>query len=124
VVPLGRRTRLPAAVAKAASAPDRVEHGGDDLETGLLALESGSAVAALESLRRAAFRDPSSAMAQFALARAYVAIGDRARALTALLHTRRLLAPLSSDEVVPGSDSHSVETLRQTVQTLLEDVVA
>jgi chemotaxis protein methyltransferase CheR len=121
VVPLGGRTRQPAATAKRSSIP---EQRADDLEMGLLALESGSTVAAIESLRRATFRDASSVLAQFALARAYVAIGDRARALTALLHTRRLLAPLSSDEFVPGSDSLSAEALRQTVQTFLEDLAA
>jgi hypothetical protein len=41
-----------------------------------------------------------------------------------MLHTRRLLAPLSSNEFVPGSDSLSAEALRQTVQTFLEDLTA
>jgi len=95
-----------------------------ELEAGLLALEAGSAASALEWLRRATFRQPDSALAHFALARAYVALGDRMRALAALVHTRRLLLALASEALVPGSDSMSVETLRQTVATYLEDLAA
>jgi hypothetical protein len=131
VIPLGGKMRSPLGEPASPSAVDRIESAGatreqptNDLEAGLLALESGSTGAAIESLRRATFRDASSALAQFALARAYVAIGDRGRALTALLHTRRLLAPLSSNEFVPGIDSLSAEALRQTVQTFLEDLTA
>jgi Flp pilus assembly protein TadD len=97
---------------------------GRELEDGLLALESGSADSALELLRRATFREPENAVAQFALGRAYVATGDPARARTALLQTRRLLAPLSGDEFLAGSDSLSVETVRQTVRTYLEELGA
>jgi len=97
---------------------------GNELEAGLLALEAGSAGLALEWLRRATFRQPESALAQFALARAYVALGDRARAQAALVHTRRLLVHHAGDELVPGSDSMAVETLRQTVMTYLEDLAA
>jgi chemotaxis protein methyltransferase CheR len=97
---------------------------GNELEAGLLALEAGSAGLALDWLRRATFRHPDSALAQFALARAYVALGDRARAQAALVHTRRLLVPHAAHELVPGSDSMAVETLRQTVATYLEDLAA
>jgi len=116
-MPSPRRT-LPRSVAP------RVVVPGNELEAGLLALEAGSAGSALEWLRRATFRQPDSALAQFALARAYVALGDRARAQAALVHTRRLLLHHGADELVPGSDSMAVETLRQTVATYLEDLAA
>ena len=93
--------------------------GKADLEAGLLALESGSAVSALEWLRRATFRDPRSAIAQFALARAYLGIGDLPRAQAALLHTQRLLKELGTETLVPDSDALPVETLRQAVHTHL-----
>jgi chemotaxis protein methyltransferase CheR len=102
----------------------RVAVPGNELEAGLLALEAGSAGPALEWLRRATFRQPDSALAQFALARVYVALGDRARAQAALVHTRRLLVRYAADELVPGTDSMAVETLRQTVATYLEDLAA
>lgn len=102
----------------------RVVVPGNELEAGLLALEAGSARSALEWLRRATFRQPDSALAQFALARAYVALGDRARAQAALVHTRRLLVHHAADELVPGSDSMAVETLRQTVASYLGDLAA
>jgi len=95
-------------------------NGQTELEAGLLALEAGSLTSAVEYLRRAAFRDPSSIVGQFALGRAYVMTGDLSRAQVALVQTRRLLAPLSADAFVPGSDSLLVETLRQTIQTHLE----
>ena len=94
--------------------------GQADLEAGLLALEAGASEVALEWLRRATFRDPHSALGQFALARAYLQVGDLARAHAALLHTRRLLAPLAAEDTVPGSDDLLVEALRQTVRTYLE----
>jgi chemotaxis protein methyltransferase CheR len=97
------------------------EHSDADLEAGLLALESGASAAAVESLRRATFRDPDSAIGQFALARAYLVLGDVSRAQAALIHTRRLLAPLQPDEFVPGTDELPVETLRQTIQTHLDN---
>jgi chemotaxis protein methyltransferase CheR len=93
-----------------------------ELEAGLLALESGSAPSALEWLRRATFRQPDSVLAQFALARAYLAMGDRVRALAALVHTRRLLLSLDDDALLPGSDSVSVATLRQALTSLQEDL--
>ena len=92
----------------------------NELEAGLLALEAGSATAALDWLRRATFRDPHSAIAQFALARAYMLDGDVAHGHTALIQARRLLAPLDGASLVPGSDAMPVETLRQTIHTHLE----
>ncbi len=94
-------------------------NGRADLEAGLLALEAGSAASALEWLRRATFRDPHSPLGQFALARAYLGVGDAARAHAALLHTQRLLHELAGEEIVPDSDAMPVETLRQAVETHL-----
>jgi chemotaxis protein methyltransferase CheR len=97
--------------------------GDADLEAGLLALESGSSDTAVEWLRRAAFRDPASAVCQFALARGYLDLGDVSHARAALLHTRRLLAPLLAEDVVPGTDELGVDTLRQTIQSYLESLI-
>jgi chemotaxis protein methyltransferase CheR len=110
--PLTKRPRT----EKSASATD---HEHTELEAGLLALESGSAAFAMDCLRRATFRDPSNPLAQFALAQAYLRLGDAPRAHAALLHARHLLASLSSEDVVIGSDSLQVETLRQAVETYL-----
>jgi len=96
------------------------DDGRAELDAGLLALEAGALAAALDWLRRATFRDPRSALAQFALARAYVDNGDPSRAHTALVQARRLLAPLDGEVLVPGSDAMPVETLRQTIRTHLE----
>jgi hypothetical protein len=113
-----------AAPRVAAPVARQVVTPGYELEAGLLALEAGSARSALEWLRRATFWQPDSAVAHFALARAYLALGDRGRAQAALLHTRRLLIPLTGEELVPGSDSLAVGTLRQTVASFLEDLAA
>jgi Tfp pilus assembly protein PilF len=94
--------------------------GRAELDAGLLALEAGALAAALDFLRRATFRDPRSALAQFALAQAYVDNGDPSRAHAALVQARRLLAPLDGEALVPGSDALPVETLRQTIRTHLE----
>ena len=95
-----------------------------ELEAGLVALEVGAAHEALEALRRATFRDPTTIVGHFGLARAYLAEGDRTRALATLLHTRRLLAPLAPDACVPDTDSMVVEALRQTIQTYLDGLEA
>jgi hypothetical protein len=95
-------------------------NGHAELEAGLLALEVGSSASALEWLRRATFRDPSSPVAQFALACACLDLGNIARARVALVHARRLLAPLPGDGCVPNTDGLSVETMRQTIQSYLE----
>ena len=100
------------------------DDGRAELDAGLLALEAGALAAALDWLRRATFRDPRSALAQFALARAYVDNGDPSRAHTALVQARRLLAPLDGEALVPGSDAMPVETLRQTIRTHLEGLRA
>jgi chemotaxis protein methyltransferase CheR len=121
--PAPRRVARPQPLAKPrdiATMEPKTADDGDELEAGLLALESGSAQFAVDCLRRATFRDPHNALAQFALGRAYSDLGDLPRALAALLHTERLLAPFSSEELVPGSDSLQVETVRQAVHTYLE----
>lgn len=105
-------TAIPITVSTLNSAPT-------ELNAGLLALEAGSAVWALEELRRATFRDPGSVLGQFALASAYLGVGDIAHARAALLQTRRLLMPLAGDTFVAGTDSLAVETLRQTIETRL-----
>jgi chemotaxis protein methyltransferase CheR len=116
--PKHRRSQAPLPAPTApADAPKR--DGSAELEAGLLALEAGSAIVALEFLRRATFRDPHSALGQFALARAYQDTGEFGRAHAALLQTRRLLTPLAGDAFVPGADSLPVETLRQTIETKL-----
>jgi predicted Zn-dependent protease len=99
-------------------------HSKDELGAGLLALEAGSSSSAIEWLRRATFRDPESALAQFGLARAYLESGDLLRAHAALQHARRLLDGLAADALVPGSDSVQVETLRQTVELSLKELAA
>jgi len=107
--------------------PARTSSDGDgqaELEAGLLALEAGSAGSALDWLRRATYKNPHSPLAQFALARTYLEAGDLTRAHAALLHARRLLLPLDSDGLVPGSDALQVETLRQAVQTHLAGIEA
>ncbi|HEV7666736.1 MAG TPA: CheR family methyltransferase [Chloroflexota bacterium] len=114
--------RAPTRQVEAISGPREGPTGDGrmELEAGLLALESGESDAAVEWLRRAAFRDPHSALGQFALARAYLQVGDLARAHAAFLHTRRLLAAMAGDALVPGSDTLLVETLRQAVRTSLD----
>jgi len=97
---------------------------GNELDAGLLALEAGSPGSALEWLRRATFRQPDNALAQFALARAYAALGDQQRALAAFAHTRRLLDAFGADDLVPGSDSLAVGTLRQTVAGFVDQLAA
>jgi chemotaxis methyl-accepting protein methylase len=118
------RRHVPTRVEATPPQPVPVHNGNLDLEAGLLALESGSASTALEWLRRATFRDPSSVIGQFALARTYLAVGDMPRAHAALMHTRRLLAPFTGDELVAGSDDLPVETLRQAIDTYLESTAA
>jgi chemotaxis methyl-accepting protein methylase len=131
---LWRRRNAAKPAAPAARVPERVfrqtpiakEHRNvvdarAELEAGLLALEAGSAQTALDWLRRATFRDPQSPLGQFALARAYLGVGDLARAQAALLHARRLLEPFEGRASVPASDDMSVESLRQAVQAALEE---
>jgi chemotaxis methyl-accepting protein methylase len=109
----------PAAILKRAP---RVDDARTEVNAGLLALEAGSAVWAIEALRRATFRDPGSVLGQFALASAYLGIGEFAHARAALLQTRRLLMPLAADAFVTGADSLPVETLRQTIETRLSAI--
>jgi chemotaxis protein methyltransferase CheR len=91
----------------------------DALRAGLLALESGSYASAVHWLRQATFRDPNTPLGQLALARAYLGSGDTSRAQAALVYADRLLADLGEDNLAPGSETLSVATLRQTVQTHL-----
>ncbi|HEY3060008.1 MAG TPA: CheR family methyltransferase [Chloroflexota bacterium] len=116
VAPVGPRPADKPAVL--ADAPCGLS-GRAELEAGLLALEAGSSASAIEWLRRATFRDPHSPLGQFALARAYLGVGDSPRAYAALLHTQRLLSELRTQTMVPDSDALPVETLRQAVQTHL-----
>jgi chemotaxis methyl-accepting protein methylase len=125
--PRGSSSAAPVPPARPLARATREEARGDgrnELEAGLLALEAGSSARALDCLRRATFRDPRSPLAQFALARAYVQNGDRTRAHSALVQARRLLAPLDGAALVPGSDALPIETLRQTIQSHLEDLRA
>ena len=127
VVPVKRAKRAPKqrVLARPVAIPSRLpgvpglDDGRIELNAGLLALEAGSAVWALESLRRATFRDPASVLGQFALATAYLDNGEFAHARAALLQTRRLLMPLAGDAFVAGADSLPVETLRQAIATRL-----
>jgi chemotaxis methyl-accepting protein methylase len=136
---LWRRRPLPRAALQPSRRPARMRQGSSreelkslpsrasivaELEAGLVALETGSTEAALDALRRATFRDPNSIVGHFGLARAYLAAGDPSRAQAALLHTRRLLAPLAPDACVPDTDSMVVETLRQTIQSYLDGMRA
>jgi chemotaxis methyl-accepting protein methylase len=91
----------------------------DSLRAGLLALESGSYASAIQWLRRSTFRNPNAPLGQFALARAYLGVGDTMRAQAALLHADRLLAGLGEDGLAPGSETLSVATLREMVQAHL-----
>jgi chemotaxis protein methyltransferase CheR len=124
VVPPAPRPSLPTRTVRAEPRPPSMVipagNGRHELEAGLLALECGRVSEAVDGLRRATFRDPRSAVAQFALARAYLEVGDQARAHAALVQTRRLLATLPADGLVPESDAVPVEALRQAVQTHLE----
>jgi chemotaxis protein methyltransferase CheR len=115
-VPAARPDHMPALrVAEVAA------RGGDDdgLRAGLLALESGSYASAIQWLRRSTFRNPNTPLGQFALARAYLGVGDTARAQAALVYADRLLVGLSDDTLAPGSETLSVATLRQMVQAHL-----
>jgi chemotaxis methyl-accepting protein methylase len=117
-----KRPPKPRVVLQPEAIPTRVprpDNARTELNAGLLALEAGSAVWALEELRRATFRDPGSVLGQFALASAYLGVGDFSHARAALLQTRRLLMPLAGDAFVTGADSLHVETLRQTIEIKL-----
>jgi predicted Zn-dependent protease len=93
--------------------------GEDALRAGLLALEAGSYASALQWLRRATFRDPNTAVGQFALASAYLGLGDTMRAQAALVYADRLLAGVADDDLAPVTDTLSAATLREAVQAHL-----
>ena len=86
---------------------------------GLLDLDVGAAERAVESLRRAAFLDANSVLASFSLGRAYVQLGDRARARGAFVHVRRLLGTLADEEQIPHGDGLSAGDLRHATTTQL-----
>ena len=125
-------TRTPAPMpTRIARPPRRVSvrpekktpRGGDtreEMQAGLLALETGSTQFAVDCLRRATFRDPENALAHFALGRAYFELGEPEHAVATLIHAQRLLAPMVGDELVPGSDSLRVDAVRQAVHSYLE----
>jgi tetratricopeptide (TPR) repeat protein len=91
----------------------------DALRAGLVALESESYASAVQWLRRATFRNPNTPVGQFALAKAYLGLGDTTRAQAALAYADRLLARLGDGSLGPGSESLSVAGLRQTVRAHL-----
>src|SRR5579859_235038 len=124
VAPVKRAKRtpkqpVPVRPTTSLSRAPRVDDAPSEVNAGLLALEAGSAIWALEALRRATFRNPGSVLGQFALATAYLGVGDFAHARAALHQTRRLLTPLPGDAFVTGAESLPVETLRQTIETRL-----
>ena len=81
----------------------------------MVQLGEGAPAAAIDSLRRAAFLDETSALVQFSLGTAYRQIGDPARSRSAFSRARRLLAghaddqPLAGGEVATGELRHAVE---------------
>jgi chemotaxis protein methyltransferase CheR len=91
----------------------------DALRAGLVALESESYASAVQWLRRATFRNPNTAVGQFALAKAYLGLGDTTRAQAALAYADRLLASLGDGSLGPGSEQLSYAGLRQTVRAHL-----
>ncbi|HET8627163.1 MAG TPA: protein-glutamate O-methyltransferase CheR, partial [Thermomicrobiales bacterium] len=86
---------------------------------GLLHLDAGAAEPALASLRRAVFLDGGHALAHASLGRAYLGLGDPARARAALLHARRLLAAEPGERAVPGGDGLTADDLRRAVEAQL-----
>jgi Flp pilus assembly protein TadD len=86
---------------------------------GLLDLDAGAPAQSVESLRRAAFLDSNSVLASFSLGRAYVQLGDRARARGAFVHVRRLLGAMPDEEQVPHGDGLSAGDLRHATAAQL-----
>jgi chemotaxis protein methyltransferase CheR len=87
---------------------------------GLQLLELGQGALALQVLRQAVFLAPNDALGNVALARAFAQNGDDQRARRLLLHARRLLAALASDQVLTsGDDLFAVGELREVVDGLL-----
>jgi chemotaxis protein methyltransferase CheR len=112
--PSGKRpasVKRPAVATAAGLSMDPLVH----LHAGMARLGEGASGAAIDSLRRAAFLDETSALVQFSLGRAYRQIGDRSRSRSAFSRARRLLAgladdqPLTDGEVATGELRHAVE---------------
>src|SRR5579859_2911370 len=91
------------------------------LQAGMLRLGEGAPAAAIDSLRRAAFLDETSALVQFSLGTAYRQLGDPARSRSAFARARRLLAGEADDRPLPGGDVAAGE-LRHAVEAQLADL--
>jgi chemotaxis protein methyltransferase CheR len=91
------------------------------LQAGMAQLGEGAPAAAIDSLRRAAYLDETSALVQFSLGRAYRQIGDPARSRSAFSLARRLLAGLADDQPLPGGEVATGE-LRHAVEAQLADL--
>ena len=78
--------------------PARASAGGDG------AARRRRPAAAIDSLRRAAFLDETSALVQFSLGTAYRQIGDPSRSRSAFSRARRLLAGQADDQPLAGGE--------------------
>ncbi|MDQ6670919.1 MAG: tetratricopeptide repeat protein, partial [Chloroflexota bacterium] len=93
------------------------------LHAGMARLDEGAVAAAIDSLRRAAYLDHTSALAHFSLGRAYRELGNPARSRSAFSLARRLLAGLADDQPLPGGEGEVVTgELRQAVDAQLHDL--
>lgn len=88
------------------------------LLAGMMHLDAGDLLPAVENLRRAAFLEPGNVLAHFTLGRAYAQLGYPERARVTFFHTRRLLA---TAEDVPGLDGDglTIDDLRYAVEVQL-----
>lgn len=91
------------------------------LHAGMLQLGEGAAASAIDSLRRAAFLDETSALVQFSLGTAYRQIGDPSRSRSAFSRARRLLAGQADDQPLAGGEGVTGE-LRSAVEAQLADL--
>jgi len=91
------------------------------LQAGMVQLGDGAPAEAIDSLRRAAFLDETSALVQFSLGTAYRQIGDPSRSRSAFSRARRLLAGLADDQPLAGGIGVTRE-LRNAVDAQLADL--
>jgi chemotaxis protein methyltransferase CheR len=91
------------------------------LQAGMVRLGEGAPAAAIDSLRRAAFLDETSALVQFSLGTAYRQIGNPSRSRSAFSRARRLLAGQADDELLAGGEVATGE-LRHAVEAQLADL--
>ncbi len=98
----------------------KLELWQEHLQNGLEALELADFSEALLHLRRAVFLEPSEALAQFALARAFMGVHQTSRALVVLHQARRLLAALEPSTLIWGADEMTANDLLHTVNSMLE----